>query len=174
MRNVLLALVVVTLVSAASQTIAQTWQQHRPEGAGYVVEMPGEPKVSWRDVSTKIGDIKTYIATSALPPLAFVTMFSRYPEELIKSRSVDSILEGGRNGAVANVKGTLRDEKILTIDSFPGREIIIDAPSGQVVLLRYFLGGVTLVQAIVGGPAGVETNADARRFLESLHSTGAK
>ena len=45
MRHALWTLVVVTLIAAASQAIAQNWKEHRPEGGGYVVEMPGEPKV---------------------------------------------------------------------------------------------------------------------------------
>lgn len=174
MRYALWALFVVTMMSAASEAIAQNWREHRPEGAGYVVEMPTEPKISSQDVSTKLGDIKVYIAVSEVGPLAFVTMFSRYPESYVKSVSADSILEGGRNGAVANVKGKLRSETAVTISNFPGRELVIDAPSGQVMMLRYFLAGITLAQAIVGGPAGVESNADARRFLNSLRSTAAQ
>ena len=46
MRHALWTLVVVTLMSAASQAIAQNWKEHRPEGADYVVEMPGEPKIN--------------------------------------------------------------------------------------------------------------------------------
>jgi len=174
MRHALSTLVVVTLISVASQAIAQNWKEHRPEGGGYVVEMPGEPKVSWQDVPTKIGEIKTYIATSELGPVAFVTMYSRYPETYMTGVSADSILEGGRNGAVANVKGKLRTETTVTISNFPGREILIDTPSGLVMMMRYFLSGNTLIQAIVGGPAGVETNADTRRFLNSLRTIAAK
>lgn len=174
MRYALRALVVVTLMSVATQAIAQNWREHRPEGAGYVVEMPTEPKISSQNVPTKLGDIKVYIAVSEVGPLAFVTMFSRYPEDYVKSLSADSILDGGRNGAVANAKGKLRSETAVTISNFPGREIVIDAPSGQVMMLRYFLAGVTLAQAIAGGPAGAENNADVRRFLNSLRSTAAK
>jgi hypothetical protein len=174
MRHALWASLVVIVISAASQAAAQNWIQHRPEGAGYVVEMPGEPKISSQNVPTKLGDIKVYIAVTELGPLAFVTMFSRYPEDYVKSVTADSILEGGRNGAVANVKGKLRSESNVTINNFPAREIVIDAPSGQVMMLRYFLAGTTLAQAIAGGPAGVENNADVRRFLNSLQSTGGK
>lgn len=174
MRPALWALLVVIVMSAATQAAAQNWVEHRPEGAGYVVEMPSEPKISSQNVPTKLGDIKVYIAVTELGPLAFVTMFSRYPEEYVKSVSADSILEGGRNGAVANVKGKLRSETSVTINDFPGREIVIDAPSGQVMMLRYFLAGTTLAQAIAGGPPGVENNADVRRFLNSLRTTAAK
>jgi hypothetical protein len=174
MRHALWTLVVVMLISAASQAVAQNWTEHRPEGGGYVVEMPGEPKVSWQDVPTKLGEIKTYIATSELGPIAFITMYSRYPETYMKGQSAASILEGGRNGAVANVKGKLRTETTVTISNSPGRELLIDTPSGLVMMMRYFLRSNTLIQAIVGGPAGVETNADTRRFLDSLRTIATK
>ena len=169
MRHVLRALVVVTLVSATTHAVAQVWKEHRPDGAGYVVEMPGEPTVSWRDVPTKLGDIKTYIAVYDHNTMGFVTMYSRYPEAY--TATADSILEGGRNGALANSKGKLRTETIIKIGNFPGREILIDTPAGRVMMIRYFLRDKMLIQALTGGPAGAETNADARRFLDSLRST---
>ena len=170
MRHALWTLVVVTLMSAASQAIAQNWKEHRPEGANYVVEMPGEPKINSQNVSTKVGDIKVYIAASELGELGFVTMFSRYPESYVQSQAADAMLDG----AAANVKGKLRSKTSVTISNFPGREILADTPTGRVMVLRYFLSGNTLVQAIAGGPAGSETNADVRRFLDSLRSTAAK
>ena len=174
MRRALWAWVVVTLIAAASQAVAQNWKEHRPEGGGYVVEMPGEPTVSWQDVPTKLGEIKTYIATSELGPITFVTMYSRYPESYMKGRSAELVLEGRRTGAIANLKGKLRTETAVTISNSPGREILIDTPSGLVMMMRYFLSSNTLVQAIVGGPAGVETDADTRRFLNSLRIVATK
>src|SRR5262245_24383515 len=168
MRHALRALVIVTLISATTHAVAQVWKEHRPDGAGYAVEMPGEPKVSWRDVPTQLGDIKTYIAVSELGTIGFVTMYSRYPETY--TATADSILEAGRNAAVANSKGKLRTETIIKIGNFPGREILIDT-AGRVRMIRYFLRDKMLIQALTGGPTGAETNADARRFLDSLRST---
>jgi len=173
MRHALWALVIVTVISSATQAPAQNWKEHHPDGGGYVVEMPGEPKVTWQNVPTKIGDIKTYIAVVD-GAIAFVTMYSRYPEQFLGAQSTDTLFEGARNGAVANVKGTLRSEKNVTISNFPGRELMIDAPSGRLMMMRFFLRGNALIQALVGGPAGIESNADARRFLDSLRSTADK
>ena len=61
---------------------------------------------------------------------------------------------------------------MIKIGNFPGREILIDTPAGRVMMIRYFLRGKMLIQALTGGPAGADTNADARRFLDSLRSTG--
>lgn len=175
MRHALWALVVATLISVPSQAVAQNWKEHRPEGAGYVVEMPGQPKVSWQEEPARIGAIKTYRAGLQVGRIAFVTMFTRYPEKYVLHRmAADSILDAGRDGAVANGKGKLRAERRLTVSGFPGREIVIDTPNGLVTTARFFLSGNTVIQAIASGPAGAETNVDVRRFLDSLRSTAAK
>ncbi len=168
MLRTLWMLVALTVGFGVSQSAALDWKEYRPEGAGYAVEMPGEWKVQSQDVPTNAGVIKVNIAVVDAGAIAFVTMYSRYPESTIQGQTVSVLFDGARNGAVANVKGKLRSERDVTVSGFPGREIIIDGPTGGIVIMRFFLSGSTLIQAIVGGKSGVETDPDTRRFLDSL------
>jgi hypothetical protein len=97
-----------------------------------------------------------------------MTMWIAYPEDVVRSRPVGTMLDGARDGAVANVKGTLRKEDRITINNLPAREIIIDAPNSLVVIARYFLLRNVLVQALTAGARGTELAADTRRYLNSL------
>src|SRR5690349_7628329 len=104
-------------VSASTSAIAQTWIEFRPEGIGYSVEMPGQWVLSSQDVATAIGPIKAYMASVNTPTRAYLSMYSIYPADAIRGRPVDAVLDGGRDGAVANVKGKLRSEQKITINN---------------------------------------------------------
>jgi hypothetical protein len=158
-------------ISSAS-ALAQTWKEFRPEGVGYSVEMPGQWELSSQDVPTAIGPMKAYMAAVNMPTRAYMTMYMTYPADAVRTRPVDTMLDGARDGAVANVKGKLRSEQRLTINGLAAREIVIDAPNNLVVINRYFLLQATLVQALLAGLKDVESDPDTRRFLGSLKVVG--
>jgi hypothetical protein len=162
------ALLLVVVACASSQAVAQTWIEFRPDGVGYSVEMPGKWVEQVQDVQSVMGPTKLHIATVDLGARAYITMYSSYPADAVRARSMVEILDGARQGALANVKeGKLRTEVDLTVNMHPGRQIIIDTPN-LVLVLRYVLAGSTLVQAIVGGPRNMESEPVTMRFLESL------
>jgi hypothetical protein len=161
------ALLLVAFVGAAQPALAQ-WAEFRPEGVGYSVEMPGEWTLKTEEIKTAAGTLKAHMASVNLDQRAFMTMYITYPAASISGRPVDAILDGARDGAVANVKGKLRKEERLTISNVPARQVIIDAPNDVVVIGRYLMMGNTLVQALVAGLANIENEPDTKRFLASL------
>src|SRR5262245_35052076 len=130
--------VLLFVVLAFASASAQTWLEFRPEGIGYSVEMPGQWELSSQDVPTAIGSMKAYMAAVNMPTRAYMTMYMTYPADAIRGRPIDTVLDGARDGAVANVKGKLRSEQRLTINGLPAREITIDAPNNLVLINRYF------------------------------------
>ena len=130
--------------------------------------MPGEWKPTTDDVKTSIGPLKARRATVTVGRRVFITMYIVYPEDAIRAQPAATMLDGTRDGTVANVKGTLRKEDRLTVNDLPAREIIIDAPNNLVVIARYFLMRNIMVQALTAGQRGVESEADTRRYLDSL------
>ena len=161
-------LLLVACASLSKPAAAQTWAEFRPEGIGYSVEMPGEWKLTTQDVATAVGTIKVYMATVSAGSRAFMTMYSRYPDEYLRGRPVAPVLDGARDGAVANIKGKLRSEEKLLVSDLEARHIIIDTPQGLVVVDRFFLVQSTMVQALVAGPSNIENEADTKRFVGSL------
>jgi hypothetical protein len=162
-----LILIALALVSIPTRGLAQTWSEYRPDGAGFVLEMPGKWSSEVMDIATAIGTVKGYTATVELGGRGYMSMYIPYPPERVRGRPIEAMLDGARDGAVANVHGRLRSEERITIDNRPGRQIVIDA--GDMVLVqRFFVLDATLVQAIVGGHAGIETEPDTTRFLQSL------
>ncbi len=168
MRRAFGVLLFVAFALAVPPALAQTWIEFRPEGVGYSVEMPGEWRPTTEDVKTAIGPLKARRAAVTVGRRAFITTYIVYPEDAIRAQPVATMLDGTRDGTVANVKGKLRNEERLTVNDLPAREVIIDAPNNLVVIARYFLLRNTLIQALTAGARGVETEADTRRYLNSL------
>jgi hypothetical protein len=168
MLRALGVLLFVAFSTVVSPALAQTWIAFKPEGVGYSLEMPGEWTLSSENINTAIGPLKANMAAVTVADRAFMTMWIAYPEDVVRSRPVGTMLDGARDGAVANVKGTLRKEDRITVNNLPAREIIIDAPNNLVVIARYFLLRNILVQALTAGARGAEVAADTRRFLNSL------
>jgi hypothetical protein len=135
---------------------------------GYSIELPGEWQTAAQDVSTAVGVIKVYRAIVTAGQRAYMTMYSHYPEGAVRRTPVTSILDGARDGAVANVKGKLRSEQKILISNLPARHVVIDTPDRHVVVARYFLLRDTLVQGLVVGPSDVELEPVTKRVLESL------
>jgi hypothetical protein len=156
------------LACIAQPAAAQTWTEYKPEGVGYAVDMPGTWTTTAQDTPTAVGPVKVHMATVDTGAVAYMSMYNEYPAQLVKGQPVAPILDGARNGAVQNVKGTLRQEDKITISNFEARQLIIDSPRGIVIEMRYFMKDNVLVQALVAGPPGIENQPDTKRFLESL------
>jgi hypothetical protein len=147
---------------------AQHWAEYRPDGIGYSIELPGEWSVEARDVDTASGVSKSYRATVVIESRAYMTMYSSIPEDAVRTRTITTMLDGARDGAVKNVEGTLRSEEKVLISNLPARYVIVDCPKNVVLAARFFLLGNILVQGLVAGPPGIESESATKRMLGSL------
>jgi hypothetical protein len=165
-KNALRVALILFLLPLSAE--AQQWAEFRPEGVGYSIEMPGEWSIEAQDISTAVGVVKASIATVTLGDRAYMSTYNSYPEDAVRRRPITSMPDGARDGAIANVKGKLRSEQKILISNLPGRFIIIDAPNNIVLAMQVFLMKNTLIQGVVAGPPGVESEPDTKRMLGSL------
>jgi hypothetical protein len=163
-----LLLVIIALLVFPARAAAQTWVEHRPPGVGFALDMPSGWNAKVDDVKHEVGNLKAYIVTVGAGGLYYLSMYVRFPPDRVRGVSLKSMLDGARNGAVANVHGRLRSEEQVTVGKFTGRQIIIDGPNNIVGVQKFFMLDATLVQAVVVGLAGVDTDPNAKRFLQSL------
>ena len=146
----------------------QAWQEYRPAGAGFRIEMPGKAQVSNEDIKTDVGLVPTSTAVVELgTSVAFVVMHSNYTEQQLTGRTQERILDGARDGSARGK--VLRSEQKLTVGGHPARRLIIDDKDGFVFLSQIVLVGAQLNQAIfVSREKGAENSADAKRFIDSF------
>jgi hypothetical protein len=163
-----LLLIAIAFVLIPVRAGAQTWAEYRPPGGGFSLEMPGEWTTEVMNIDTAIGQVKGYTATVEVGGVGYMSMYIPYPPDRVRGRPITPMLDGARNGAVANVHGQLHSEEQVMVDNHPGRQIIIDAPNDMVLVQKFFVLDATLIQAIVGGHPGVEKDPNTIRFLQSL------
>ncbi len=133
----------------------QSWQEYRPEGIGFRIEMPGKPKLETRQ--TKAGKT-AYHAVVGLKDMAFLVVYGA--KDVADS---DSALD-------AVVKAVAADNKLLNskkemIGASPARRILVEDADKDQFEFRIVIADNRLIQATFAGPAG---NLLGRRFLDSL------
>lgn len=162
------AVVAFLILLHAAAAWAQNWPEYRSEEGNFRIEMPGQPKVG--PVAIPIGNNETAPMVEALMATrraSFVVSYITYPRRIGQSASTDVLLDNFRN-KMASGDGSWRGEKPLTLGRFPGREFVVSEPNRRVTAVRLYWVRGRLYQLMVTGVAGIETDPDARRFLESF------
>jgi len=152
----------------AGTALAQGWTAYSPDGGRYRVDMPGAPKVDTAPIP--VGPGQTVPMTEAvvrLPTAVYLASYVDYPDRIARAVSTDLLLDRVRDGSSAG--HTLRGEKKLTIGRFPGREYVVVQDNGTNTATRTYWVRGRLYQLTVTGGAGIETQSDTRRFLESFN-----
>jgi hypothetical protein len=127
--------------------------------------MPGDPKEQTQDVLGSKLSMWIYEERNGGYAVAVADIGS-FPESEMKVR-----LDGARDGAVRNVGGTLESEKDITLaGKYPGREIIVQLPSGKGFnRQRFYMVGPRLYQMMsIGKDKKWIESADSTKFLDSL------
>jgi hypothetical protein len=154
-------------VASAQLQVAQPWNEFKPEGGRFRVEMPGLPKIAIVQVPVGAGaTVPMTEATATASRVAYVASFVDYPTSVTKGVATDVILNQVRNGSAAG--NTVRDEKKLQIGRAEGREYTVVQANGNIAVSRIYWTRGRLYQLVVDGRAGVEKQPDTRKFLESF------
>ncbi len=150
-----------------------TWKLFTSPAAGFAVKMPGLPIEQMQTVKTAAGNVEVHVFSVELekPPVSYVVSYSALPESAVKPGSEAKRLDNARDGAVASTKGTLKSQRRILLQNYPGRELEIDLPKERRVRTRIYAVGNRLYQLLVIGPAGAKDATEAKRFLESFQLT---
>jgi hypothetical protein len=145
------------------------------ETGGFTIDSPLDLIEASQSVPTAAGDIDIYTYTAENDNAAYVVAYSDYPAEIVEQTDPAMILDGGRDGAVGNVGGTLVSEDQIELDGNPGRSLVIDAETddGQAATInaRIYLVENRLYQALVVVPKDGEDKVDIQGFLDSFTLT---
>jgi hypothetical protein len=134
---------------------------------GFSVLLPGTPVVENKTVNTRIGRITATMYSVEYDGIAFFVAHSDYPESVMANMTAEQVLDGARDGAVANTFGTLTSETIISLLDYPGRELTITANGGG-ARVRIFLVRNRLYQVIGAAPSDKMYRPEIRRVLDSF------
>lgn len=164
---------VVTVSIWANGGAAQQWQEYKPAGAAYRVEMPGTPAARSREIKMAPGPASYHSASVALDQRSFLVSHVVYPAgagPADPQKAFDGMRENQRSSGLArgaSEVGTVRDEKRFTLDGAPATRFVIEN-SDSVMRILAVLNANILYQVIYVGPPGSATSADVERFMASF------
>jgi hypothetical protein len=140
------------------------WRFFTPEGAKFAVEFPADPRDQAVVLDTPVGRTALSRFECAKGSKTYFLQVCELPT-LLATPDDKARLDAVRQHALAASKGTLVDEQELKVAGRAGRLLTIDA-GDRTLVTRSFVEGARIYQLGVVGPG--ETDADDRRFLESL------
>jgi len=158
MRFAFAATALALVAAVPTMARAQSWEEYRPAGIGFRIEMPGKPKLETQ--KTKAGNTAHY-AIAKYRDMAFLATYDDKHEKKADDREglLESVVKSFTEG-----KKVLSSKKEM-IGGYPARRVVLEDDDKDKFEARIVITDDRLIQAIFIGPAG---NALGRRFLDSL------
>ena len=165
-------LLIAGAMAAVAPAAANDWKPYRYPNEGFAVEFPGVPRTTVMDVPVKqfVRGVQ-YLATDDAGT-EYLGQALLYQQAIRKNNTTDKILRVSIDGAKDAGKCSIRSERNY---SFPGafaREVVFEKCEGTAGKSRVLLLGDWLYFILSIGRPGVETSADADRFISSFSVIG--
>lgn len=172
-RSGFLAGLVLAILLTPALAEAPRWVVYTHPEKLMSVRFPQKPSVTDQETPTAIGTIKFKLAMFTDGDRAYIATAVVYP---VKGKfDVKKALDGARDQALANIKGTVMSEKSSRLDGFEGREVVFQATGAEGTQT---VRGVVRLFASARPPSAYMASAmrmteradpDAQKFLDSLH-----
>ncbi len=123
-----------------------------------------------------IGSIDIHTFSGQQGDIAYYVTYTDYPVEIVQKSDPNKMLEGSRDGASSSVNGVITADSSISIDTYPGREFIVEATdeSGKSYAIKshVFLVDNRLYQIMVITPKGKPLSKGSDEFLLSFKLLG--
>jgi hypothetical protein len=166
--RVLIAILALFAASLACSTEPEP-KEFTSDDGGFSIAFPGDPETQTQSVPTDVGDVALTMYTVETGSAAYLAGYADYPADMVAGSDPETMLDGGRDGAVGNIDGRLLTEKHITLDGHLGRELKVESKDGKQVLYgRFYLVEARLYQImVVTSPDGLEETV-IFAFLDSF------
>lgn len=140
------------------------WKTFASQEGNFSVLYPGEPK---EETQSKLFLKVHAFVCSANRKTSFLVSYTDFPEKLHVSPT-DKLYDDARNGGLGK-DGKLLQEKSITVEGFPGREIQAEKSDGKIFFVdRYFLAANRMYQVAVVVPMQDQASTNISYFLDSF------
>lgn len=157
------------IVAAPPAPKPAPWVEFTSSTWDFRAEFPEPPISELIKVPTPTGELDMHLFAVDRGAWAYLVTVLERPEG--PSVAPGLLLDGARNGAVANVRGRLLRETELTREGLPARRLEIVAGEGeqqQRVEVLLILRARRLYQAVIAAPANEAIAPEAERFFAAL------
>ncbi len=156
----------ICLILGNAAAEAQQWQEYRPDGVGFRVDLPGSPQIE--DNTAQAGNNVSKMIVGSIAPsdeIAYIAMYSVFKPSAMDSDPQRS-LDGGMRGLTG--QGKIRSQKRLTFGTVPARYVVIDMSEKRVGIDLMVMSGNALIQIICIVPTGQEATPTVERIYKSF------
>jgi hypothetical protein len=150
------------------------WVKVSPEGAGFEVLMPVEPKLAVHDVRPMANrQIKVHMAsaTAAGGKAIFMTAYHDLDFDAKDEKKIRDVLDGGVHGSLLNALGKISKHEQIKLGEHPGRhfEYAGNRYNQKIeAVSRIYLVGRRVIQITVIRTPETDVAADITKFFDSL------
>jgi hypothetical protein len=172
-----LAAVASLCLAACGTAEPAKWVDVAPDGAGFAVSLPEQPKREQHISATPSGDVQTDVYSADRPGGGFYIVVVEWLPPTTDSEGASAvILDSACERTAGSALGTLASKKVIVVGNRPGREVEIDVPStsapgGGKIRGRIVLAGNRLYQTLALVPKGEITAETTNHFLDSFRLT---
>ncbi len=169
-RAALLLLLGGLLLAGCGGESGGNWETFDASEGGFRVTLPGRPVRGQEVLTTPAGPLESITYTYATPDgqVSYGINYADYPAAVARSTDPERIIESARDALVGKLRGRVRDERRITLDGAPGREVDIELADGRYVRARIYLAGQRQYQVVAVTPSARDHANDAKWFLESF------
>ena len=132
------------------------WTEFAPPNGRFTVRLPGKPRETVSTNRTAVGEAKMVQYDFDGGDAYFAVVISEFPSGALGKTLPQQVLDGARDGALANVRGRAVEEFGVFLraaaggkGAFPGRQIVAEVPPDLVLRVRVFLVNDTLISLML-------------------------
>ena len=173
----------------AAEASGPAWKTFRPDGAGFSVALPGQPRREERAVATDAGEVPSVRYEAGAGGVNYSVSFVDYGAAA--ARDPKRLLDATRDAVIRLSKGDLLGERRVTLGRYPGRDfeaaIPLVKPAGApgaaeskgetergLLRCRIYLVGRRVYQVMAAGPKRAEDAEQVDAFFKSFKLTARR
>ena len=176
--GILMSICGLVIILLTSGCMTPPWKKISISDTGFSSSMPAQPEAIIKDYPSAFGNAEVNFRVLSYKYVSFTMSVTDFPEEYVKSSTVDTILVSARDGAISEVDGELISEKIISLNveivgqtsRLPGREITYsfgEKANRRIAIARIYLGGNHLFQLHGSYLTSGSHKDDVIRFISS-------
>jgi hypothetical protein len=158
---------------SSAKAAPDTWMEFGADDYGFKARFPVAPKKEMLTVPTPAGTIPGAMWLAEQSDEAVGVTILSVPESMLGDFNVEGALDGGRDGMINNVGGTIVSEKQTDFAGHEARAIVakVPNPAGDLELeARILWVSPRVVQLIALVPSG-SSSPSAQKFFDSFELT---
>jgi hypothetical protein len=144
------------------------WQTYSDQSGNYSIKFPSKPEVSDQKVRLESGETIVLPIVTAAPNKTTQYTFTYHDDQRFASKTVEEVLNLGRDGIISSEHGALLDEQRIQIDGHQARDV--QARSGRYSMLNIRLiadGQRSVIFRVETAGQNVDSN-NVQKFFHSL------